>query len=1094
MLELEVAENVPLGTEFGAPVTATDPDHDTLTYSLDPVSPHASYFQIDSETGQLRTNVANGRVFNHENDPNRYDIVVVADDGGEGTDTARVAVTVSVMDVDEPPDAPVHLTVTGSGTTSLEVTWTAPPNAGRPDIESYDVEYLEAGTTQWTDGPQDVTGTSATVMPVDAGKSYEVRVLATNEEGDGPWAGWGATPVTIEAKHEEIGGGLEDLKFTLTRTGDTRDALVATVTIAQEQSWLGNSDLEHEVTFKALAATAELTIAASRFSFAPSASGELTATVSGAGIFGGEDTVQVVSTAEPPITVGLDMSAYTVAEDATDEAVYVVATLHPDYPRPPVRARDFGIAVSTEGRTATFREDFVPVNTVVFFFADDYRLVDGQYAVRKSIGLEILDDRVYEGPEDLLVKLERSANLNNELVQFLMPDGTAGDRYPVTVTDEEDVPVLSLSVDPSSIAEEDDAGTPGVAENVATVTVGSTNGQTFAVDRTVTLTFSGGSQGTHYSVSPADADANAAGHQAVLPAETASLPPVTVTAAANDAVGILTVTVTGELEGTAFGTRKITILDDESMGTNIPAVGEPWIGGIEGGLEGTPQVGQRLPLRANLGSILDSNHLPTTTFPNGYSFQWVRIAAGGAETNVGTNSHTYALRPSDAGSTIRVEVTFIDRAGNSETRPSAPVKPVLPAAGPCIAGYDWCATMTVGAASGIFDSAGFTQQGLGDLDKSTIDYGSKSFPVAELQETTESGRHVEFESTNRDEFLPRGSVFDFGGTEFTADEDSERRTRGQYRWRISSPGFGWIEYQIVTVSANLAPAPDSGTVDGTTLVLTHAEDLDTGSTPAPGAYTVKVNGSAGPAVTSVAVDVRTVTLTLATPAVTAGQTVTVDYTPGSSPLRDVSRLDAPAFEDFEVGNDSPRDETPPVPVSAEVPSTGDVLTLTFNEDLDIAADRLPPASAFTVEAAGGTVAVQSVAIGTDVDNFVLSLSRPIEDDQTVTVSYEVPGTGTVIADTAGNEAVAFEDFAVTNNSTVVDPRGAVLTPAALTVDEGTTGSYTVHLTAAPTGRGWKASSRRIWRPPWRRSAGAGCCRCAPAVRAGSNWRCAPMRC
>ena len=107
--------------------------------------------------------------------------------------------------------------------------------------------------------------------------------------------------------------------------------------------------------------------------------------------------------------------------------------------------------------------------------------------------------------------------------------------------------------------------------------------------------------------------------------------------------------------------------------------------------------------------------------------------------------------------------------------------------------------------------------------------------------------------------------------------------------------FGWIDDQKVTVSANLAPAPDSGTVDGTTLVLTHAEDLDRGSTPAPGAYTVKVDGGAGPAVSSVSVGTRTVTLTLAMP-VTAADIVTVDYdAPTSSPLQDVSGLDAPAF-------------------------------------------------------------------------------------------------------------------------------------------------------------------------------------------------------
>ena len=198
---------------------------------------------------------------------------------------------------------------TGSGTTSLLVTWATPPNEGRPDIESYDVQYREVGASSWTDGPQDVTGTEAIIRPVDAGTSYDVQVRATNDEGDGPgalWSGDGAVPVTIEARFDSIGGGLEDLDFTLTRQGDTTDALVATVTIAQDQTWLGDSDLEHEVTFEAGKATAPLTIVASKFSFEPSSAGGLTATVSGDGILGGEDTVQIVSTAAPPITVSLE--------------------------------------------------------------------------------------------------------------------------------------------------------------------------------------------------------------------------------------------------------------------------------------------------------------------------------------------------------------------------------------------------------------------------------------------------------------------------------------------------------------------------------------------------------------------------------------------------------------------------------------------------------------------------------------------------------------------------------------------------------------------------------------------------------------------
>ena len=687
---LTVEENVPLGTAIGDPVTATDADGDTLTYSLDDTaSVFSHYFQIDSATGQLQTNVATGLIFNHEKLPtNVYGIIVVADDGREGTDTARITVVVSVTDVLEPPDAPLEVTVTGSGTTSLQVTWTAPPNLGRPAIEGYDVQYREVGESQWMDGPQDVIGTSATIMPVDAGKSYEVQVRATNDEGDGPWAVWGAdeaVPVTIEAQYDSIGAGLEDLLFTLTREGDTTEALVATVTITQEHSWLSDSDLEHEVTFEAGYATAELTIAASKFSFTPSTPDDLTARVSVDGISGGEDIVLIVSTAGPPITVSLEEAEYTVAEvdRAEDVAIYVVAKLHPDYPRPPAAARDFGIAVSTESGTATFREDFVPITTVVDFRAGDYALVDGQYVVRKSIGFEVVDDQVYEGSEGLVVKVEASANLNRELVQILMPDGTAGDRYPVTITDEEDVPVLSLSVVPSSIAEEDDDGTTAVAENVSTVTVGITNGKTFAVDRTVVLTFSGATQGIHYSVSPVDDDTNAAGHQVVLPAGDASVE-VTVTAAANDtADGNRTVTVVGDLDGTVIGSSDITIRDDETTTTNTDAEGKPSI-------TGTPQVGQTLT--ADVSDIMDTNGLPSS-----YDYDWVSVDASDVETIVG-NNNTYSPDSSDVDKTIKVEVSFTDLDGFSEgPLTSDAVGPVV-AAEPqaCVLGGDvWCATLTV---------------------------------------------------------------------------------------------------------------------------------------------------------------------------------------------------------------------------------------------------------------------------------------------------------------------------------------------------------------------------------------------------------------
>ena len=87
--------------------------------------------------------------------------------------------------------------------------------------------------------------------------------------------------------------------------------------------------------------------------------------------------------------------------------------------------------------------------------------------------------------------------------------GAPTSAYPVTITDEDDLPELSLAASPESIAEEDDDSTPGTVENVSTVTASITNSKTFATDQVLSLTFGGSATyGTHYTVTPADGDAN----------------------------------------------------------------------------------------------------------------------------------------------------------------------------------------------------------------------------------------------------------------------------------------------------------------------------------------------------------------------------------------------------------------------------------------------------------------------------------------------------------------------------------------------------------------------------------------------------------
>ena len=142
--------------DVGAAVTAMDADPaDTLTYTVEGTD--AGKFTIVEGTGQLRTK--GGEAYDHEVKAS-YAVTVGASDG-TGSDT--IAVTITVTNETERPLTPVAPTVTTTreSTTSLDVTWTAPNNVGRPAITGYDLQYKKSTETDWTDGPQNQTGTSA---------------------------------------------------------------------------------------------------------------------------------------------------------------------------------------------------------------------------------------------------------------------------------------------------------------------------------------------------------------------------------------------------------------------------------------------------------------------------------------------------------------------------------------------------------------------------------------------------------------------------------------------------------------------------------------------------------------------------------------------------------------------------------------------------------------------------------------------------------------------------------------------------------------------------------------------------------------------
>ncbi len=87
-------------------------------------------------------------------------------------------------------------------------------------------------------------------------------------------------------------------------------------------------------------------------------------------------------------------------------------------------------------------------------------------------------------------------------------------------------------------------------------------------------------------------------------------------------------------------------------------------------ISGTPVVGRTLT--ADTSGIEDADGLSNAS----YSYQWLRVDTDTDTEISGATSRTYTLTEDDAGKSIRVRATFIDDAGNDETRVSIPTGPV----------------------------------------------------------------------------------------------------------------------------------------------------------------------------------------------------------------------------------------------------------------------------------------------------------------------------------------------------------------------------------------------------------------------------------
>ena len=176
--ERSIPENTSPGKNIGSPVSATDEDEDTLTYTLSGAD--AASFGIVSTTGQLRTRAP----LDYEQ-KNAYSVAVIVSDGNGGTDSIGVAI--NVTDVDETPTAHAPVFIEGRSTErSIPENTPAGSNIGSPvsatDEDEDILTYSLDGTDASSFGIVSTTGQLKTSAPLDYEQknAYAVTVIVSD--------------------------------------------------------------------------------------------------------------------------------------------------------------------------------------------------------------------------------------------------------------------------------------------------------------------------------------------------------------------------------------------------------------------------------------------------------------------------------------------------------------------------------------------------------------------------------------------------------------------------------------------------------------------------------------------------------------------------------------------------------------------------------------------------------------------------------------------------------------------------------------------------------------------------------------------------
>ena len=539
-------------------------------------------------------------------------------------DVPVVTVAAETGTVREGRDAVFILTRTGLVTDELAVTFSVtggeavlsddPPTEATFGAGADTVRVpLATDADEVEDPDAKLTLTLADGDAYDLGASFAATVTVS----DSADLDVGKPVVTVAADTGAVKEG-EDAVFILTRTKDPSDELVVTFTVTGGDAVL-SEELPTEVTFDAGANTANVPLGTEN-DHTHEADATLTLTLTDGDAYDlgtpSAATVTVTDDDDPPPELSID--DVSVAEgDSGSTTLEFTVTLDP------AATGEVTVDWATADGTATAGTDYTSGNGSLTF---------GTGETGKTVTVTVAGDDVDEPNETFTVALSNVSGAT-----LVKATGTG------TITDDDDAPTVTLVLTPDTIAE-------AAGQSAVTATLDHPSSE----ETTVTVSAAPESPAVagDYTLSTDRVLTIAAG-------ATVSTGAVTITAV-NNAVDApnKTVTVSATAENTQGITAPqdvtLTIRDDE----NVAPTGAPVID------DTTPVVGETLT--ADASGIGDSDGLTGAAF----TWRWLRVASGGAETEVGTGA-TYTVAAGDVGSTLKAEASFTDDGGAKETVESA---------------------------------------------------------------------------------------------------------------------------------------------------------------------------------------------------------------------------------------------------------------------------------------------------------------------------------------------------------------------------------------------------------------------------------------